>query len=423
VASLASLQMRRGNDRSIIIICTPLLLCGCLAVPQVEDQALSLPPRIANPGVFDSAYRSVLLDELRARLSARLAQAPLSHEPYDDLWERIRQGFTLPQRAPPSKESWPRLRQTYLDQLAERARPYLHHIVVEVERRAMPTEIVLLPIIESAYRPEAYSPSHAAGIWQLVPGTGKRFGLRQSAWYDGRRDVLASTGAALDYLEDLHDLFEGDWLHALAAYNCGEKTVQTAIHRNRRTGRSTSFWSLDLPQETRKFVPKLLAISSIVAAPAEYDVSLKPIANKPYVSEVEIGAPIHLARAAALAQMSVAELRRLNPGVIKDTTGPTGPHRLALPVKNADILKRKIAHSVRPPVGVASAPHFLPAVLAVKPRRAGVRHTIRAGDSLSLIANQYRVSVRQILRWNRINQRKVLLPGRVLLIYPHPSSA
>ncbi len=399
-------------------------------MPQVEDQAQSLspdqaqslPPRTANPGVFDVAYRSGHLDELRAHLK-RLAQAPLFKEPYDDLWERIRQGFTLPQPAPPSKGSWPGLRQAYLDQLAERARPYLHHIVVEVERRAMPTEIVLLPIIESAYRPEAYSPSHAAGIWQLIPGTGKRFGLRQSAWYDGRRDVLASTGAALDYLEILHDLFKGDWLHALAAYNCGEKTVQTAIHRNRRAGRSTSFWSLDLPAETKKFVPKLLAMSSIVAAPAEYNVSLKPIANKPYVSEVEIGAPIRLARAAALAQMSVAELRRLNPGVIQDTTGPTGPHRLALPVKNADILKRKIAHSVRPPLPVAGAPHFLAAVLAVKPRRAGVRHTIRAGDSLSLIANQYRVSVRQILRWNRINQRKVLLPGTVLLIYPHRSSA
>ncbi len=169
-----------------------------------------------------------------------------------------------------------------------------------------------------------------------------------------------------------------------------------------------------------KFVPKLLAMSSIVAAPAEYNVSLKPIANKPYVSEVEIGAPIRLARA---AQMSVVELRRLNPGVIKDTTVPTGPHRLALPVKNADILKRKIAHSVRPPLAVASAPHSLAAVLAAKRRRAGVRHTIRAGDSLSVIAHQYRVSVRQILRWNRINQQKVLLPGTVLLIYPHRSAA
>ncbi|OOO03747.1 MAG: Membrane-bound lytic murein transglycosylase D [Chromatiales bacterium USCg_Taylor] len=415
--------MRRGNHRSIIISCTPLFLCGCLAVPQVEDPAQSLPPRTANPGVFDSAYRSGPLDELRARLTARLAQAPLSHEPYDDLWERIRGGFTLPQRAPPSKGPRPGLRQPYLDQLAERARPYLHHIVVELERRAMPTEIVLLPIIESAYRPEAYSPSHAAGIWQLIAGTGKRFGLRQSAWYDGRRDVLASTGAALDYLENLHDLFKGDWLHALAAYNCGEKTVQTAIHRNRRAGRSTSYWSLDLPAETKKFVPKPLAVSSIVAAPAEYNVSLKPIANKPYVSEVEIGAPIRLVRAAALAQMSVTELRRLNPGGIKDTTGPTGPHRLALPVANADILKREIARSVSPPLAVASAPNFLPAVLAVKARRAGVRHTIRAGDSLSLIANQYRVSVRQILRWNRINQQKVLLPGKVLLIYPHRSSA
>ena len=238
----------------------------------------------------------------------------------------------------------------------------------------MPTEIVLLPIIESAYRPEAYSPSHAAGIWQLIPGTGKRFGLRQSAWYDGRRDVLASTIAALDYLQNLHDLFKRDWLHALAAYNCGEKTVQVAIHRNRRAGRSTSFWSLDLPAETKKFVPKLLAMSSIVAAPAVYNVNLKPIANKPYVSEVEIGAPIRLARAAALAQMSVAELRRLNPGVIQDTTGPTGPHRLALPVKNADILKREIARSVKPPLALASTPNFLPAILAVKARRAGASH-------------------------------------------------
>ena len=178
-----------------------------------------------------------------------------------------------------------------------------------------------------------------------------------------------------------------------------------------------------MPAETKKFVPKPLAVSSIVAAPAEYNVSLKPIANKPYVSEVEIGAPIRLVRAAALAQMSVTELRRLNPGGIKDTTGPTGPHRLALPVANADILKREIARSVSPPLAVASAPNFLPAVLAVKARRAGVRHTIRAGDSLSLIANQYRVSVRQILRWNRINQQKVLLPGKVLLIYPHRSSA
>ncbi|MGH8509340.1 MAG: transglycosylase SLT domain-containing protein [Gammaproteobacteria bacterium] len=392
-------------------------------MPQVEDPAESLPSRTGRPGAFESAHRLALLGELRAHLSEGLAQAP-SHEPYDDLWERIRRGFTLPQPASPSKESWPGLRQAYLDQLAERARPYLHHIVVEVERRAMPTEIVLLPIIESAYRPEAYSPSHAAGIWQLIPGTGKRFGLRQSAWYDGRRDVLASTGAALDYLENLHGVFKGDWLHALAAYNCGEKTVQTAIHRNRRAGRSTSYWSLDLPAETKKFVPKLLAMSSIVAAPAEYNVRLKPIANKPYVSEVEIGAPIRLARAAALAQISVAELRRLNPGIIKDTTGPTGPHRLALPVKNADILKREIARTVRPPLAVAGAPNYLlPARLAVKPRRAGLRHTIRSGDSLSLIANQYRVSVRQILRWNRIKQQKMLLPGTVLLIYPHRGSA
>ena len=211
----------------------------------------SLPPRTANPGVLDSAYRSGHLDELRARLTARLAQAPLSHEPYDDLWERIGGDYASPTGSA-IERVWPGLRQPYLDQLAERARPYLHHIVVEVERRAMPAEIVLLPIIESGYRPEAYSPRHAAGIWQLIPGTGKRFGLRQSAWYDGRRDVLASTGAALDYLENLHGLFQGDWLHALAAYNCGEKTVQTAIHRNRRAGRSTSFWALDSPAETKK---------------------------------------------------------------------------------------------------------------------------------------------------------------------------
>jgi membrane-bound lytic murein transglycosylase D len=264
-----------------------------------------------------------------------------------DLWDRIRNGMGLPQpeRAEIASEiEWFSLKHVYFDQIADRARPYLHHIVEEIERREMPLEIALLPIIESAYRPTAYSPAGAAGIWQIVPGTGKRFGLKQNAWYDGRRDILASTQAALDYLGILHRRFEGDWLLALAAYNCGEGAVGNAIERNRRAGLSIDFWSLDLPRETQEYVPKLLAISSIIADPSEHDLVLDPIPNRPYLQEIHTGeGQLSLERVAALANMSIADLRSLNPGLVGPTTDPSGSHKLVIPISKARGLQQRLA--------------------------------------------------------------------------------
>ncbi len=346
---------------------------------------------------------------------------------------RIRSGFSLaaPQGKSPSRAAgWGGLQQANLDQLAERARPYLHHIVEEVERRDMPTEIALLPIVESAYRPEAYSPGHAAGIWQLIPSTGRRMGLKQTAWYDGRRDVLASTGAALDYLEELHRRFGGDWLHALAAYNCGEGAVEKAIDRNARAGRPTDYWALDLPTETKRFVPKLLAISSIVARPADYKVSLRPIPNRPYITEIEVGRQIDLDRAARLAGMSPAELRRLNPGLRRAMTDPTGPHKLVLPIARARVFKARVAvlggdrepsplpvrerpaepDRAASPQRLARAPGEAPAL--VHPRI----HRVKQGETLKDIARAYDVTLPQLIAANKLRKRRALRSGQRLLI-------
>jgi membrane-bound lytic murein transglycosylase D len=214
----------------------------------------------------------------------------------------------------------------------------------------MPTDVALVPIVESAYRAEARSPGHAAGIWQLIPSTGRHLGLEQSAWYDGRPT------RRLDYLEALHERFDGDWLNAFAAYNCGEGMVERAIARNRRTGRGTDFWSLALPAETRGFVPKLIAVSKIVANPAGHKLSLRPIPDKPYLAEVEVGRQIRLTEAARLAGVSVEEMRRLNSGLIQSITAPSGPHRLAVPVDRAPAFRRRLAGYVRGPQKPAKTP-------------------------------------------------------------------
>lgn len=210
-----------------------------------------------------------------------------------DVWERMRQGFALQD----SIDVNPRIEQqrlwfasnpTFIESAGERGSLYLHYIVERLEERDMPLELALLPAIESAYNPMAYSRASAAGMWQFMPATGRHFNLRQTNFYDGRRDVTASTNAALDYLTRLHDMFNGDWLLALAAYNAGEGTVSRAIERNERLGLPTDYWNLPLPQETRDYVPKLLALSQVVSTPEAYGVNLTPIANEPYFEAVAI---------------------------------------------------------------------------------------------------------------------------------------
>ena len=203
----------------------------------------------------------------------------------DDLWERVRSGFGLAHEVERSRvaveaEMYSR-DNGFLQRVSERAAPYLYHIVESVEDRKAPLELALLPIMESGFQPYAYSSGRAAGLWQFIPDTARHFGLEQNWWYDGRRDVYASTQAALEYLQLLNEQFHGDWLLALAAYNSGSGTVSRAIERNERAGRPTDFWSLDLPRETRMYVPRLLAISAIIADPASFGVDLEPIPNEP----------------------------------------------------------------------------------------------------------------------------------------------
>ncbi|WP_245591306.1 transglycosylase SLT domain-containing protein [Derxia gummosa] len=255
-----------------------------------------------------------------------------------DLWERIRRGFSMPDLSSQlveARERWYAERPQQVRQTAERASRYLFHIVDEIERRGMPTEIALLPFIESAFNPQALSPAAASGIWQFIPGTGKTFGLRQNLFRDDRRDVLESTRAALDYLGKLHDMF-GDWHLALAAYNWGEGAVQRAIEKNQRRGLPTDYASLDMPAETRNYVPRLQAVKNIVANPGEFRIDLPRIDNERYFATVPATRDIDVNTAARLAGMTPEEFRALNPSFNRPVILAATGAQIVLPVDRVE---------------------------------------------------------------------------------------
>ncbi len=318
----------------------------------------------------------------------------------NNIWPRIRAGFSLPDRdhsrVQPDRE-WFTKNQTYLDRTFTRAAPYLHYIIEEVQARQMPMEIALLPVVESAYQPFAYSRSHAAGIWQFIPGTANAFGLKINWWYDGRRDIHASTNAALTYLQKLHNQFNGDWLLALAAYNSGEGTVGRAIAKNESLGLGTRFWDLDLPQETRSYVPRLLAITDIVDSPEKYGLTIHSIPNQKLLKSVNVGSQLDLAIAADMAGLTLEELYTLNPGFNRWATAPNGPHQLLLPLEKIASFKAKLA--------------TLPATQRIKL----TRHEIKRGENLGKIAKKYGVSIAAIQRANKLNG-SLVRTGQELII-------
>ncbi|MFP4161006.1 MAG: LysM peptidoglycan-binding domain-containing protein [Ectothiorhodospira sp.] len=362
---------------------------------------------------------------------------------------------------------WYRRHTRHLTTVLARAEPFLHHILEEIERRDMPSELLLVPIVESGYLARARSTGHAAGIWQFIPSTATHFGLDQSWWYDGRRDIHASTVAALTYLEQLHQRFDEDWLLALAAYNAGQGTVARAIRRNRELGRPTDYWHLDLPQETRKYVPRLLALRALMADPEAHDVTLPPIPDRPQVELVRTGGQIELAIAARLAGVAPETLKALNPGFERWATPPDGPHHLLVPVDRAKALRAGLAgldpearitwrrHRVRPgdslgriaarydlPVGtlkevnglqgdlIRTGDHLLipsgpgdeapPVPVASgdgdEDEDGPLRHTVRPGDTLWELARRYAVSVEELTRWNDLSPKAVLRPGQTLVV-------
>lgn len=319
---------------------------------------------------------------------------------HSDLMQRVRFGFRFGDVRHPDIDvqlAWFQRNPAYLDRVFGRASLYLHHIVGEVERRGIPMEIALLPVIESAYEPFAYSSASASGLWQFIPDTGSRFGLPQNWWYDGRRDVVEATRAALDYLQFLHAEFKGDWLLAIAGYNCGERCVERAVARNRREGKPTTFWSLDLPDETRAYVPKLLAMRRLVANPSQYGLEFIPIRNEPYFTRVEIGQQIDLRLAADLAGITHDKLFELNPAFHRWATPPKGPHRLLLPINAAELFKQNLSRL--PPNELMRISH----------------HSVRYGEDIGDIANRYGTDETTLRMLNGLTSNR-LRPGMSLRV-------
>ena len=318
-----------------------------------------------------------------------------------DLWVRLRKGFKLDleldNKRIAAQLNWYKRNPDYLNRTFSRASYYLHHIVNEIEKRGLPMELALLPLVESAFDPFAYSHGRASGLWQFIPGTGKMYGLHQNWWYDGRRDVIASTKAALDYLSYLNKRFDGDWLHALASYNSGSGRVGKAIKKNRKKGRKTDFWSLKLPRETKAYVPKLLAIAKLAANPSAYGITLKPIPDEAYFKVVPLDSQIDLAQAASMANIEIKELYKLNPGFNQWATAPLGPHRLLIPIQNAAKFTQKLK------------------VLPANKRITWNRYAVRSGDSLIKIAKKFHTTPALIKQVNRLRSNTIKIKQKLLI--------
>lgn len=369
-----------------------------------------------------------------------------------EIWGRVRSRLNLN-----SAQSGPLLHrhirsfarsQDYINKVIRNASPYFFYILEEVERRGMPSEIALLPIIESDFNPHTLSHKGAVGLWQIMPTLGRIHGLKQNAFYDGRKDVYESTKVALDHLQYLHRKFNGNWLLAIAAYNCGEARLQRAVRQNRSARKSTEFWALNLPKETAHFVPKLLAFAAIIKSPKQYGVVLPVIPNKPVIARVNTGKPIDIAHAARLADISETQLRKLNPGLKK--TASTGSFHLVVPIHQADTLKSKIGQpsstkgtqktasvsstssrkeTPKPSLKPKSTTNTKPSKLAssdisivnkgkTAAKSAAKIHIVKKGESIPKISKRYKVNESKLFAYNKLTHRSILQPGQKIIINP-----
>ena len=353
---------------------------------------------IARDGVIEVIHpHDDALEEI-----AQITETPEVHTQavITDVWKRASNNFALSipdNKRIDAQRKWYLKHPEYMARVVKRAKPFLYYITEEIEKRGMPMELVLLPIVESAFDPFAYSHGRAAGMWQFIPGTGKRFGMQQNWWYDGRRDVIASTKGALDYLTYLNNMFDGNWLHALAAYNSGEGRVLKAIKANKRAGKPTDFWNLNLPRETRAYVPKLLALADILKNKDSYAYAWPEVENVAVIEVVDIDSQVDLAFAAELAGMSLKELHGLNPGFNRWATSPEGPHRLVLPLNKAATFSQALAK------------------IDQKERLNWVRHSVKAGDSLGKIAQQYHTTINVLKKVNELDSTMIRI-GQALMV-------
>jgi membrane-bound lytic murein transglycosylase D len=417
--------------------------------PAAASRAPAAPSADASPQApFDGDSRQIE-DPLRGVTTIDLTVPP------DNLWERIRHGFAMPDlkgELVRKRTSEYAANTEYLQRILDRSRLYLYHIVEELEKRGLPMEIALLPMVESAFNPMAYSRSRASGLWQFMPRTGKHYDLEQNWWLDERRDVLESTKAALDYLTFLYEM-HGDWHLALASYNWGEGSVKRAVARNRAAHKPTDYQSLKMPRETRNYIPKLQALKNIIADPKPYGIDLDPIPNEPYFAVVDKTPDIDVQVAAKLAEMPVEDFVALNPSFSRPLIRAAGVARIILPADKVDLFRENLAQSdakslvswqiyhprpgeklgtiakkyhlgiadlkrvngispgswnvprvmVVPLNDGASSIVVTPPIMYAPPTRqaaGGGVHVVRRGDTLSSIAARFRVSVAQLKRLN-----------------------
>lgn len=385
--------------RTILCALWSLATTGCITT--APDKAPSASKGSAAPTAAPTVIPSTTVATAAAEAESTPPQpaVPDSKQPLD-LWSRIRAGYSL---APLDShliarhEQWFVNNPEYMRAMTERARLYLYYIVDEVEKRKMPLEIALLPAIESAYKPYAYSRARAAGLWQFIAPTGRLYGLKTNWWYEGRRDVMASTQAALDYLEKLRDDFDGDWHLALAAYNAGEGKIARMMEYNRKKGLPTDYQHLKLRAETVNYVPKLIAMANLVATPEKYGVQLAAIPNRPYFAQVDVGSQIDLAVVSQLTDVPLDQLQYINPHLNRWATHPEGPHQLLIPVDKKDALLSGLN-------GISE-----------HERVQWRGHEVKRGDTLHDVARHYGVTLEAIRSANRLNSNMLHI-GQSLLI-------
>ncbi|MDA7416188.1 transglycosylase SLT domain-containing protein [Xenophilus arseniciresistens] len=453
-----------------------LLLAGCATGPGAEGGASATSGGSASATAAAPVYPNGTLSPITAGRTGASGRSVVMTAPPVDMWDRIRRGFRMPDLDSDlvrDREQWYSTRPDYIERMVSRSNRYIFHIVEELERRNMPTELALLPYIESAFNPQAVSSARAAGMWQFMPATGTDYDLKQNIFRDDRRDVIASTRAALDYLQRLYGMF-GDWHLALASYNWGEGSVVRAIARNKAAGLPTGYTDLRMPDETRYYVPKLQAVKNIVADPARFGVDLPLIANHPYFQTVPLTRDIDVELAAKLADVRVEDFRALNPAAHKPVLLAAGGTEILLPWDNAAVFQRNFeaytqgqyaswtAWTVPSTMTVADAAqrsgmsesdlralNNIPPRMMIKagstlivPRSARVqedvaavvadtghlsfvpevvtrRTVVRAGrnDSVSAIARRYGVSPANVAQWNDVSTSHVFKRGLQVVLY------
>ncbi len=465
--------------------CITLLLAAFLPGSLAAEPVLTLSEHFFSDSGQTQALRShypVTLEQLvDPGISADSASSQAMAAPHD-LLARLRRGFSLERvvnHRVQAEMNWLMRHPEYIERVFTRAQRFLPYVTRQIAERGLPLELALLPMVESGYDPFAYSYGRAAGLWQFIPGTARRYGVRQNWWYDGRRDVVDATNGALKYLTHLHKLMDDDWLHAIAAYNSGEGNVLKAVRRNQKSGRPTDFWSLKLSDETSSYVPRLLALVELVRDPASFGITLPHLLDERQFVAAEIGGQIDLALAAELADIELDTLYAFNAGFNRWSTDPAGPHRLLLPVTAADSFNEALAMvpdnervrwqrhkvrndetlseiaeqyhttlaSIRSANGIRGntirAGSHLMIPVATKPlsayaqsadqrraktqnrKRKGNRvdHIVVAGESFWSIGRRYGVSIRSLAGWNGMAPRDTLSVGQKLVVWTSQPSA